>query len=64
MLILGPLPQEQHLVVATETEAHTVSKRAVRILLEYFLVSVYLLKGNLISFAESSHLLKEFRFFF
>ena len=31
-------PPEQHLVVFTETEAHTISKRAVRIILECFLV--------------------------
>ena len=49
MFIWGP-PRERHLVVATETEARTVSKRAVRILLECFLViSVVfcLLKGSL-----------------
>ena len=38
-----PLPQERHLAMATETEtriARIVSKRAVCILLEYFLVTV------------------------
>ena len=33
-------PPESHLLVATETEAHMVSKRAVRIILECFLVFV------------------------
>ena len=37
MFIWGP-PQEQHLVVVTETEACKVSKRAVCILMECFLV--------------------------
>ena len=34
-------PPEQHLVVATETEARTVSKRAVCILLACFLVCIW-----------------------
>ena len=34
----GGYPNQWHLVVVTETEAHTVSKWAVRILLECFLV--------------------------
>ena len=34
----GPTPLGQHLSVATETVIRTVSKRAVCILLEYFLV--------------------------
>ena len=37
----APPPPEQHLVVATETEARTVSKRAVCILLACFLVCIW-----------------------
>ena len=33
--------QERHLKVATETEVHMVPKRAVHILLECFLVSIF-----------------------